>query len=127
MPRHDGWTAIRERTSASATAQIPIIAVSGLDDAARHLSTTMLLVRKPLDGNLLLREIRRVLGEREHARILVAEDDDDLRGSSRRRCAGAGTTCTRRATAARRSRSTSGRQSAWSCWICECRRWTGLR
>ncbi len=81
MPGHDGWAAIRDLSGDPATAGIPIIVVSGLDDVSAQIGPGMRVVRKPLDGNLLLREIRRTLGDRQHARILVAENDDTLRGA----------------------------------------------
>jgi PAS domain S-box-containing protein len=82
MPDIDGWAFIGRLRQEEGLAQIPIVVVSGANDAKSdgRLPIDVSVVAKGEEHDRLLREISLALAGRRGATVLVAEDDPDLRG-----------------------------------------------
>ena len=85
MPGTDGWAVLHALKDDPATAEIPVVIVSMLDD--EHLGGALGAadyLTKPLDRERLLQTIRRHVPEDGADLILVVEDDDQTRELLRR-------------------------------------------
>ena len=85
MPGTDGWAVLHALKDDPATAEIPVVIVSMLDDD--HLGGALGAadyLTKPLDRERLLQTIRRHVPEDGADLILVVEDDDQTRELLRR-------------------------------------------
>jgi PAS domain S-box-containing protein len=80
MPGLDGWGVLAALKADAATAEIPIIMASMLDERERGLRLGAdEYVTKPLARDRLVRALHKHLRDRPTPRILVVEDDDDTR------------------------------------------------
>ena len=85
MPGTDGWAVLHALKDDPATAEIPVVIVTMLDD--EHLGGALGAadyLTKPLDRERLLQTIRRHVPEDGADLILVVEDDDQTRELLRR-------------------------------------------
>jgi signal transduction histidine kinase/CheY-like chemotaxis protein/CHASE3 domain sensor protein len=78
MPGMDGWTVLRELSANSATADIPVLVVSGADEKG-ELDRSVQVLEKPIDPEALLAQIRVLTTTGVAGRVLVADDDPELR------------------------------------------------
>jgi PAS domain S-box-containing protein len=76
MPEGDGWWVINELSGDPATAQIPVLIVTGTDADATGMRHPV--VRKPFDTTDLIGNVSHLL-KADSGRVLVADDDDDVR------------------------------------------------
>src|SRR6185503_18052164 len=78
MPGMGGLSTIRKLSADPRTQSIPVVIVSALADSITF-DHEFAIVPKPVDGDLLRREIAHLIGRSSNATLLLAEDDDDLR------------------------------------------------
>ena len=70
-PGWDGWQFLDKRRADPALASVPVILTTGLDVACKEWATYLgasALLRKPVDGEPLLAEVRRCLREHNPSR-----------------------------------------------------------
>jgi signal transduction histidine kinase/CheY-like chemotaxis protein/HAMP domain-containing protein len=89
MPDLDGWTVLAALKGDPATADIPVIVVTIVDEKQRGyaLGAAEYMV-KPIDRERLTRALRSLCGGTGH--LMVIEDDDDTRAMMRQALAGDG-------------------------------------
>ncbi|WP_407319973.1 response regulator [Isoptericola halotolerans] len=83
MPGTDGAEVLARLRRTAATAQVPVVVVSGTDPAGARRAAALAdgWLVKPVDPHQLVATVRDVARRRpHHASVLVVEDDDDLRG-----------------------------------------------
>lgn len=85
MPGMDGWTVLSSLKSDPATAAIPVVMLTMLDD--REMGLTMgasEYLTKPVDRQRLARFLSQFRGDRAPGTVLVVDDDPDARDLLRR-------------------------------------------
>jgi PAS domain S-box-containing protein len=81
LPDADGFTVLEWLKSDSATAAIPVVLLSMMDDSGRgKLLGAVDYLRKPIQERMLLAHVGLILSNDRAHIILVADDDDDERG-----------------------------------------------
>ena len=81
LPDADGFTVLEWLKSDSATAAIPVVLLSMMDDVGRgKLLGAVDYLRKPIEERVLLEHVGLILANDAAHLILVADDDDDVRG-----------------------------------------------
>ena len=81
LPDADGFTVLEWLKSDSATAAIPVVLLSMMDDSGRgKLLGAVDYLRKPIRERVLLEHVGLILSNDRAHLILVADDDDDVRG-----------------------------------------------
>ncbi|MEM7482358.1 MAG: response regulator [Acidobacteriota bacterium] len=85
MPEMDGWTVLAELKSDAATAAIPVIMLSMMDnhDMGMTLGATEYLT-KPVNRDQLIPLLHKLSGNGAAGRILIVEDDTETRSLMRR-------------------------------------------
>ena len=81
LPDADGFTVLEWLKSDPATATIPVVLLSMMDDVGRgKLLGAVDYLRKPIQERVLLEHVGLILANDQAHLILVADDDDDVRG-----------------------------------------------
>ncbi|GAC1347334.1 MAG: hypothetical protein NVSMB27_12520 [Ktedonobacteraceae bacterium] len=81
LPDTDGFTVLEWLKSDQATATIPVVLLSIVDDGGRgKLLGAVDYLRKPISEEALLERVGLILSEDRAQLILVADDDADIRG-----------------------------------------------
>ena len=81
LPDADGFTVLEWLKSDPATAAIPVVLLSMMDDAGRgKLLGAVDYLRKPIQERVLLEHVGLILANDQAHLILVADDDDEVRG-----------------------------------------------
>ncbi|RMF15264.1 MAG: response regulator [Candidatus Dadabacteria bacterium] len=93
LPDRSGWDVLTELKSDPATADIPVVVVTMLDEAESGYTLDAIdYLTKPVDREQLLRAIARARRQATDARrdVLIVEDDADVRDLLQRACEKAG-------------------------------------
>jgi CheY-like chemotaxis protein/anti-sigma regulatory factor (Ser/Thr protein kinase) len=79
MPEMNGWDAMAALKANPATANIPIIVVSGLSAEVGHFDERVVAwVDKPFDESVLARALQKAFGDLRDPEVLIVEDDENL-------------------------------------------------